>query len=51
MMTLLSNLSVSGAVTVAAGLLLSGCMKNLPTAPSELTNSIHAHLRACRLRR
>ena len=33
---------VSGAVAVAAGLLLSGCMnmKNLPTAPSELTNGV-----------
>ena len=29
-----SNASLSGAVAVAAGLLLSGCMKNLPTAPS-----------------
>ena len=28
------TLPVSGAVAVAAGLLLSGCMKNLPTAPS-----------------
>ena len=28
------TLPVSGAVAVAAGLLLSRCMKNLPTAPS-----------------
>ena len=40
MMTCYRTFPVSGAVTVAAGLLLSGCMKNLPTAPSELTNGV-----------
>lgn len=33
------TLPVTGAVAVAV-LLLSGCMKNLPAAPSELTNGV-----------
>jgi hypothetical protein len=31
---------VSGAVAVAAVLLFSGCMKDLPAAPSELTSGV-----------